>query len=125
MINTLAWSNHETASNNGRHRSTVATSFVPFATGHVRDSSIPAPGAVIAGAGPTSDTLTEGANTVSVPGPGRRKLSRPFESALIFGLNFKSVSSAVTSALITAASFTAASSLITATSSRTATRLRH
>ena len=105
MMYTFAWSNHETASSNGRHRSTFATSFVPFSTGQVRDSSA-TPVAVIAGAGPISDTLTELANTTSdsVPGPGRPKLSRPLESALIFGLNFKYVSSAVTSALMTAAS---------------------
>src|SRR3954462_1503323 len=120
MIKTLACSNQDTASSNGRQRSSFATSFVSFATGHVRDSAIPAAVAVIAGAGPRSDTLTEAANTDSVPGAGRRRLSRPFERALIFGANFKTVSSAVTRVRMVAASLA-----ITATFRSTTARVRH
>src|SRR5687768_13218591 len=105
VIQTFACSNQETASSNGRHRSTFATCLVLVATGQLRDVSAASLAAMTV-AGPTSDTLTEGANTAcaSADGPGSRKLSRPCDSAFIFGLNAKYVSSSVTSALITVAS---------------------
>src|ERR1041385_8590099 len=60
--------------------------------------------AVMTGRGPTSMISTADANTVSLPGPGRCKLRRSFESAPIFGPSAKQVSSSVTRARITVAS---------------------
>src|SRR5262245_10572904 len=89
IMYSFACSKYETASSKGRQRSTAASFFVPFATGHCLDANATASVAESTGAAPTSDTLAEGAKIVSAPGPGRRRLSRPFERALILGANFK------------------------------------
>src|SRR5262249_51972917 len=101
MMKTFACSNQETESSNGRHRSSCAPFFSSFATGQGFDTNATSPVADNAGGGPTSVTLAEGAKMVSAACPGKRRSSTPFESALILGVNFRSVSSPVTKALIT------------------------